>query len=1210
MRKISYLSLLIILCNSVVFGQVQLSRLATYQTGIFDESAAEIVTYDAGTQQLFFSNGDNNSIDVLDISDPQSPTLVQQIDLDPYGGGVNSVAAFGGIIAVAMEATVAQDSGAVVFFDPSGNFQASYTVGALPDMITFNRAGDKVIAACEGEPNDDYNVDPEGCVSIVDISGGVTQGVVTHAIFTRFNDLRASLENKGVRIFGLNATVAQDLEPEYVAVDESDTIAYVACQENNAMAVVNLNNATVLDIIPFGYKDHRSGTPELTEYELNTLTTLPSLGSPVYGGGQPAVSLSGFSGLYFDEASSTSTDLVFYAIPDRGPNDGAVSRNSVTPATSQNLRPFKLPNYQARIVKFTIDVASGSVVLDANDQIFLTHPNGRTPISGKGNAPGIDEVPVTYTDASTDFADSSFVDGSGTYLHLLEYDQYGGDFEGILIDDLGNYWLCDEYRPAIYKFSSEGVMLNRFIAEGTKARVITDDIFFSEWGEGSSNNKYLEFYNGTGDTVDLDNYFLANCANGCNTGGEYDFYNDTLIAGEEILPNEVFVIAHPSASADILARADKTFQFLSNGNDTWAILRAMDSTIVDQVGDTATSGLPDGWDVAGVPTATKDYTLIRKHYILSGSDDWAASAGTDSINSEWIVEVRPTADTVLSSLGTHMDYGTESLPAVYGKRWPNRGFEAIAYDDEAELIYAFIQSPMYNPDNSTRNNSDIIRILAVDTAGVPQAEYVYLLERNRDDGYSLGRVDKIGDAVYVGDGKFKVLERDSSVPGENTGQKYIFEIDIRWATNILGTPLSEKMTSTGPNDKTLEMMTAFDLDTAGIRPVFKHKILNLPSIGYLPSDKPEGLAQLPDGSLAVLNDNDFGLAGAGVSDNSTLGIIEFSSNYNFDASNRDDSIRFENWPTLGMYQPDAITTYNVNGTSYILTANEGDARDYDGFSEEERIGGLMLNPTVFTDPDLQDDENLGRLNSTLANGDLDGDGTYEYLYSYGARSFSIFDQFGNQVYDNGDEFAQTIANQFPDQFNSTNDDNDSFDNRSDDKASEPEAIELGEFNGTTYAFIGLERMGGIMVYDVTDPLTPSFVDYELFRNFTVDADSSAAGDLGPEDIIFIDDANSPGMGPLVVAANEVSGTITIYRFGPPVSVEDPLGEEKAGFAIYPNPNNGETLYMTQVDDYSVFDLMGREYLKAEQTYKLDISTLSAGVYIIRSEKGAVKFVRQ
>lgn len=255
-----------------------------------------------------------------------------------------------------------------------------------------------------------------------------------------------------------------------------------------------------------------------------------------------------------------------------------------------------------------------------------------------------------------------------------------------------------------------------------------------------------------------------------------------------------------------------------------------------------------------------------------------------------------------------------------------------------------------------------------------------------------------------------------------------------------------------------------------------------------------------------------------------------------DASNRDDVINITNWPVKGLYMPDAIDSYTFRGRTYIVTANEGDSRDYAGFSEEARIKDVPLDPVVFPDAAvLQADENLGRLNITTANGDIDGDGDFEELYSYGARSFSIWTADGDLVFDSGSDFEAITAARLPDDFNSNNDENGSFDSRSDDKGPEPEGVVLGRILGRTYAFVGLERVGGIMVYDVTNPYRARFVEYVNNRDFAVDVqlpDGSVnplVGDLGPEGLDFIPWYQSPNWRPLLVVGNEVSGTTTVFQ---------------------------------------------------------------------------------
>lgn len=265
-----------------------------------------------------------------------------------------------------------------------------------------------------------------------------------------------------------------------------------------------------------------------------------------------------------------------------------------------------------------------------------------------------------------------------------------------------------------------------------------------------------------------------------------------------------------------------------------------------------------------------------------------------------------------------------------------------------------------------------------------------------------------------------------------------------------------------------------------------------------------------------------------------LGFKDLSDPANaLDVSNKDGAIQFSTFDNLyGMFQPDAIAAYTAASKTYIVTANEGDSRDYDGFSEEARVKDLDLDPTAFPDAaSLQEDDVLGRLKVTTTLGDTDGDGDYDELYAFGGRSFSIFDEDGNLVFDSGDEFERIIAEQIPDFFNATNDENE-FDDRSDDKGPEPEGVTIGKIGGQTLAFIGLERIGGFMVYDITDPLSPFFLEYVNNRDFSGDPEAGTAGDLGPEGLLFVDAKDSPNGRAMLVVTNEVSGSTTVYSAVP------------------------------------------------------------------------------
>ena len=239
---------LLIVAAAAPLSAQSFTRITGFGPGI--EGGAEISAFDPATARLFTTNAANNAVDRWDLSDPAAPQALSSIDLAPYGAGPNSLAVKNGIIAVAIEADPKTDPGVVAFFNASGTFLGQVTVGALPDMVTFTPDGNRLLVANEGEPSDDYTIDPEGSVSIVDLGAGVSGATVQTADFTAFNGAAPP----GVRIFGPGATVAQDLEPEYIVTD--GITAWVGLQENNALAIVDVATATVIDLVALGFKDH------------------------------------------------------------------------------------------------------------------------------------------------------------------------------------------------------------------------------------------------------------------------------------------------------------------------------------------------------------------------------------------------------------------------------------------------------------------------------------------------------------------------------------------------------------------------------------------------------------------------------------------------------------------------------------------------------------------------------------------------------------------------------------------------------------------------------------------------------------------------------------------------------------------------------------------------------------------------------------------
>lgn len=752
----------------LAFAQPDLTYVSTYRTSIFDDGAAEIVTYDSTTQRLIFTNAGNNEVEWLDFSDPTSLTSVNVVDMDAYGDGVNSVSASNGFIAVAVQADDTEDPGTVVFFDANGNFVAQVEVGVLPDMVTFTPDGQKVITANEGEPDDDYEVDPKGSVSIIDVSGGVanvTQGNVTTLTFDG-----VTIPN-GVRIFG----------PEDIVAFEDD------------------------------FQDE--------------------------------------DGIQFD------TNFVNWSV-------------------------FNL------------------------------------------------------------------MGGSRT------------------------------------------------------------------WGE-------YEFPPGSGSLYARISGFDGGCQD-----------------------NEDYLV---SESIDITSFASAEVSFSSAYNFNGPVLELLVST---------------------------DYT--------QGSPVLSATWDTLSAQVNW--------------------------PAVDGFTWTQSGQIDLTNYVGNEVTLAF----MYTSSTAECSTWQIDSLQVVgnyDASNNLEPEYVAVSDDNS--------------TAYV------ILQENNALAVVNLGNSTISAV--------------------------------------------------LP-LGY----------------------KDHSVAGNGL-----------------DASDRDAGINITTHPVFGMYQPDAIAYFMVGGNGYLLSANEGDARDYDAYAEEERVKDLTLDAAAFPNAAvLQEDSVLGRLTVTSSMGDTDDDGEYEELYAFGARSFSVWNATtGALVWDSGDELEQQTAAAYPNDFNANNDENDSFESRSDNKGPEPEAVEVMHAGGNTYALVGLERIGGIMLYDVTTPTAPTFIEYENNRDFSVvnvesssDVTNDSVGDLGVEDILYISNSVSPDGKHYVVTSNEVSGTISVFEVTglPDGSSVAENGVNGEAWKVYPNPTRMGMIRTNMVDTYELYDLSGKQLNTFTQTAVLPLDGLQKGVYILRNSQGETK----
>jgi 2',3'-cyclic-nucleotide 2'-phosphodiesterase (5'-nucleotidase family) len=460
----------------------------------------------------------------------------------------------------------------------------------------------------------------------------------------------------------------------------------------------------------------------------------------------------------------------------------------------------------------------------------------------------------------------------------------------------------------------------------------------------------------------------------------------------------------------------------------------------------------------------------------------------------------------------------DSLPAIYGNRWSNRGIEGMAFNRTDGLLYAFMQSPLDKDGNGTsasRSTSELTRILAIDPAtGTPVKEHLYLLSGRSGQ-------DKIGDVAFdAARGVFLVMERDST--RSLTGFKQVYEVDLRGATDTLAITTAANQASDGwlariglgspelldnrrtlvdhdSNPATPQIFTTSSADTlakAGIRLANKIELFNLPSIGGTTAyDKPEGLTIRDDGALVVNYDNDFGTEGAS---GNTFTVVSFDR-AGFDSSDQDvngtsgggNQYRpISGLPLYALTMPDGISSYtDSQGRQFLLAVGEGDSREYEPdkgnvfFDLTRANSSTLVNGTAFRDHPGVSALNAAfaaatgisrtRLNLLNDYGDINGDGLIDKPFSIGSRSLRIYDDKGNVVFDSSSAL-ENLANSlgyFTTGYN-----------RDDDKGTEPEMVEIATVAGRTYAFVALERTPTSVaaVFDVSDPYNVVDVDPVVF----------------------------------------------------------------------------------------------------------------------------------
>ena len=1008
-------------------------------------AGAEIAAYHADSQRLFVTGG---SLQIIDISQPLTPTLVTTIDPTTLGfnsDAITSVAVSAdGTVAAALPDDNEQLPGNVLFFDTDGNLQSSVEVGALPDMLTFTPDGNKLLVANEGEQDD----------AVAAMATG-ENGFQTKALFT----IGETLEDTAGQ---LNPTTAGAYTPPGIldglgAIElDANTVRVFANHEllnfrGYDYSVSNGSGGTfTLDGARISYFDVNKTTHEIEDAGLAYDTIYDANGVVATDNSFLANNLIGFSRF----CSSVLVEQHQFGA-------GIGLENPIYFAGEEDGGNFN----PVGGAEWALDIATGNI--------------WHVPDMGRGAWENITEVDTGTTthvafiladDSSPFNADADAEDEAAPlYLYVGEKDTTG-DFlaQNGLRDGTLFVWVSDTGELTPLDYHTSGTLAGKWVAvdnsrDMSKASE-TGGMGYDEFGYPTQRNLWTQ----------------------AEALGAFGFSRPEDVAFNPSNGSEIILA---STGVDTYA-VDAT---TGNGVDTFGTIYTVDTDFTNLSAPTASVTIVYDGDADATRALRSpdnlDWADDGKIYVqedeaeedtLSG-DEVLFGAGAVNPKEAGIVQLDPTS-------GATMRVATIDRSVVLDPTTGERPFDTdLGRSGEWESSGILDVSSLFGEDAGT------LFLFNVQAHGI-------------EDQTDINVDSRINDNDLVEGGQLLFLHKGNISTNDPAGSISIIDVSggVRGGLVVQ----SADFTQYDTQKETLK--------ADGVR-VF-------PGRSVSQDVEPEYIAVSPDSSTAFVTLQEANaiavvdIASATVTDIQPLGLKDHSNIANqLDASDRDGGINIANWPVFGMYMPDAIAAFEDSGTTYYVTANEGDDR-----GENEDIADVMLDASAFPfSSTLQMEEQIGRLGISTIDGDIDGDGDYDMLYSYGARSFTIWDADGNLVWDSGDQFAEITAVQTPTLFNANNGDSADFDTRSDNKGMEPEGVTLGEIGGNRYAFIGLERAGGgVMIYDISDPSAPIFDQY-IRRD----------EDVAPEGLVFIPADTSRAALDLLVVTNEVSNTLTIYKNG-------------------------------------------------------------------------------
>lgn len=863
---------------------ISLQHLSSFIIDAANPASAEISAYDPASKRLFSTNITQNKLEIIDFKNPVVLSKIASIDISAYGGGINSVAFSNGVVAVAVDDTLITNPGKVVFFDVNGTFINLVTVGALPDHVSFTADGTKLLVANEGEPATDYSVDPEGSVSVIDMTPGaaaLTQADVTNLGFTQFDTDIDALRAAGVRIFGPSNTVSQNVEPEYITVSDDGKTAWVTLQEANALAIIDLDNKVVSSIVPLGLKDGLG-------YSLDASDQAPGIffnNWKIKGMYQP------------DAIAHWNVGGNEYLIT---ANEGDVREwNAYTESVRLNASAYKLdptafPDaaYLKRaelLGRLTVTTATGDT--DGDGDFDEIHTFGGRSISiwnaGTGALvwdSGDDLERITAADpvfgaqfnASNanntlkNRSDDKGPEPEGVALGTID----GRNYAFTALERIGGVVVYDVTNPAAPEFVQWINTRATGVYGGDQG---PEGIIFIPKAQSPNGRNLVVLSNEISGSVSVFQINIDRTQTGEYSLTKYAFDNNPAIGvyGDTIREGGISGLMYRDGSFRFIGdrgpNADAINSPLSGGQTTlvfpfpeyapkvWQVrpnngaLEVEDFDFVKRPDGTGASGLPLPVGQGNTGEVAWSDTLAT----VVDNDPWGLDSEgitQDNEGNFWVCDEYGVSiwklDSNFKVLNRFTPFPVEGqdlpLDTLLGKRRANRGLEGITYTPNGK-IFAVIQSPTDNPNTATGNTSRIHRLVELDPATGIMRTFVYLHEPEL--GQIRSRDWKLGDLIAVNNEEFLTVEH-----AERNGwnSKTIYKFNISNATPVTGNNFG---------GSTLEQLNEAGLAANGIVPVQKEFFADLLELGWeRQHDKPEGLAIVNDSTFAVINDNDFGVS--------------------------------------------------------------------------------------------------------------------------------------------------------------------------------------------------------------------------------------------------------------------------------------------------------------------------------------------------------------